>query len=253
MASVELKQLTAFLNDYLKINDIDDCSINGLQVQGKNQISKIAFMVDFSLQGAELAHKAGADMIIAHHGLIWTGLRSITGNTYLRVKTLIKNDISLYAAHLPLDMHPESGNNIGLAKKLGLIDIGAFAKFNGCDIGFYGTLPKESTLTEISKKIESLLKTKTLVLDFGKEKVNTIGLVSGAGVDSLGEAVKLGLDVLVTGEPRQTSYHVARENSINVIFAGHYATETVGVSLLAELLKDKFGVETEFIDLPTGI
>lgn len=253
MTGVELSKLTKWLNDYLDIANIRDDSVNGLQVQGAGEVKKAVLLVDFSLEGIHRATQAKADMIIVHHGLIWNGIKRVTGNTYSRLGELIKSGISLYAAHLPLDLHPECGNNAQLSRLLELTDTGTFANYYGKDIGVCGNMSTPQSVDQIAKMLEEKLDTKTMCLNFGPKQVKNIGIVSGAGVDALDEAVEMGLDCLLTGEPRQSSYHAAQESGINVIFAGHYATETVGVKALGAKITANFGVETQFIDIPTGI
>ena len=246
-----LKKITNYLNDYLKINEINDSSVNGLQVSGKENINKIAFAVDACSETFSAAKDAGADMIIVHHGLIWNGITSVTGITYRRLKFLIENEISLYAAHLPLDLHPEVGNNIEFLKLFNAENIEEFGNYHGIFIGFMGEFAERS-INDFAGEIQKKLNTNCAVLPFGKEKVKKVGVVSGAAARIVNEAVEK-VDVFVTGEASHEVYHTAKEARVNVIFAGHYATETLGVKALAKLLKEKFDVEAVFIDVPTGI
>jgi dinuclear metal center YbgI/SA1388 family protein len=223
-----------------------------LQVSGKDNIKKIAFAVDACMDTFVNAKKAGADMVIVHHGLIWHGITAVTGITYERLKFLIENEISLYAAHLPLDKHPLSGNNIEFLKLFNIRNAAEFGNYHGILIGFAGEFENEKNLNEFAAEIEEKLNTKCTILPFGKEKVKKIGVVSGGASDIIKDAVEK-VDVFVTGESSHTVYHTAKEAKVNVIFAGHYATETLGVRALAKVLNKEFGVETVFVDVPTGL
>ena len=152
-----LKKITNFLDDYLKINEIKDSSVNGLQVSGKENINKIAFAVDACIESFAAAKEAGADMIIVHHGLIWKGITSVTGITYDRLKFLIENEISLYAAHLPLDKHPEIGNNIEFLKLFNVKNPEEFGDYHGIFIGFMGEFEEEKNINDFASEIEKKL------------------------------------------------------------------------------------------------
>lgn len=245
----ELKTIKDFIDKELKVAEVEDVSNNGLQVEGKKEIKKIAFAVDACVEVFEKAIGAGADMVIVHHGMSWAdSLKFITDINYNRIKLLIKNDISLYACHLPLDMDDKYGNNIQLAKMLELEDIKDFGAYHGVDIGKMGQFKDEITIEELKKILEEKLSTKCQMFKFGKEKIKTIGIVSGAAADVLNEAAQKELDCFLTGEAPHHSYHEAKEARMNVIMAGHYETETVGVRALMPLLEEKFGVETVFLD-----
>ena len=245
-------QITRFLNNLLDIRNIPDSSRNGMQVRSsKKDISKIAFAVDACLETFKKAKKAGADMIIVHHGLFW---KPVKREEVLdkRVQYLKNNRIALYACHLPLDMHESFGNNINLASMLGLKDVEKFGGYHGMKIGFKGGFEKEMTLKKIETLLNKKIKARCRVLDFGNKKIRTIGIVSGGGGCAMPEIKKEKLDVLLTGELKHSDYNYAQDLGINVIEAGHYATETVGVKALMPLLKEKFKIETIFIDNPTG-
>lgn len=249
----ELKKIVDFLDEELKVDEIEDSSNNGLQVDGKKAIDKIAFAVDACQEVFEKAVDAGADMIIVHHGISWAdSLKFLTDFNFSRVKTLIKNDVALYACHLPLDRHEKYGNNIRLAKLLDLKEVKEFGDYHGDTIGYMGKFESAVTADELKKILDEKLDTESLVLAFGKEKISTIGIVSGGGGSALGEAIEKA-DCFLTGEASHHLYHEAKEGKINMIIAGHYQTETLGVKALMPLLKEKFGVETIFIDVPTPI
>jgi len=245
----EIKQITNFLDEELKTAQVEDTSNNGLQVAGKTEVRKIAFAVDACVEVFEKAFEAGADMIIVHHGMSWAdSLKYITGINYNRIKLLIKNDISLYASHLPLDMHDKYGNNIQLAKMLELDNIEDFGNYNGTAIGKMGCFNHDITIEDLKKILEDKLNTRCTAYKFGKDKIKTLGIVSGAASFALNESVQKNLDCFLIGEASHQSYHEAKESRTNVIIAGHYETETAGVKALMPLLEEKFGVEVVFID-----
>ncbi len=242
------KTIAAFLDGKLKTAEITDKSNNGLQVDNEVEVRRIGFAVDASLETFKKALDTQCQMLIVHHGIIWGGINSIVGTTYRRVSFLIDNQLALYASHLPLDLHPEYGNNIQLAKILKLSQPRVFGKYEGVDIGFIG---ETKCLLEDLKKIMLQNGMQTLSLDFGKLQISTVAIVSGGASDLLPQAVEAGADLFITGEPAHYAYHEAKENGINVIFGGHYETETWGVKALMPLLQKEFKVETEFLDVPT--
>ena len=257
LISIDMKKLNnivRFLNDYLKINEIKDDSWNGLQFEGKEEVKRIGFAVDSGLDVVKKATEEKVDMLIVHHGLFWSKSNpSIAYSMKEKIKKLFDNDISLYASHLPLDMHKETGNNAQLLKLLGAKINGEFVFYDGKNIGWLGKFIKPVDLKFIKKKINDSFKVKCYVLPFGKRIIETVAVCSGGGdYKDLQEAIDKGVDLFLTGD-RSYAYHAAKDFKINVIFAGHYSTETVGVKALAEVLKKKFKIETVFIDIPTDL
>ena len=247
---VTVKEITKFLNEELDVHNIEDSSCNGLQVENTKEIKKIAFAVDACQETFEKSVEAGCQMLIVHHGIIWDGLKYIKGNTYRKIKFLIEKNLSLYAAHLPLDKHHLYGNNIQLAKLLNLKEIKPFGYYNSITIGFMGET--KSTLEEIQNMLkENGILTNTLA--FGNKEIKKVAIISGGATKELSQAISVGADLYITGEHSHFAYHMAKENKINVIFGGHYETETWGVKALMPLLKEKFNVDVEFIDVPTPI
>lgn len=233
-----------------------DTSANGLQIgSGDREIDRVAVAVDGAVETIDQAAAAEADLLVVHHGISWGGIERVTGRTYDQVTTAIENDISLYASHLPLDGHQELGNAAGVANLLGLTDTGPFGSYGGEYVGQQGQLPESTSVEELGDQLSSALDTgegSVRVLDFGPAEIETVAIVTGSGVDWLAEAVERGADVLITGEGKQQVYHDAKESGMNVVLAGHYATETFGVRALQELLEE-WGVETTYIDCPTGL
>jgi dinuclear metal center YbgI/SA1388 family protein len=246
-------ELVRWLDDLLNIRAIPDASLNGLQVEGGTDVNHVAVAVDASKTAIEQAASVGADFLIVHHGLFWGGAEPITGMTGARVRLLMENNISLYAAHLPLDAHPEVGNNWGLAELLGLDAIEPFAEASGHPIGARGTFPNPVSLRELADQIEEALGESVLVHAGGPMEVQQLGIVSGSGSSFLHQAADLGLDALLSGEPKHDNFHVPFERGLSALYAGHYMTETVGVKRLAERIEVDLGLSTEFLLLPTGL
>lgn len=248
-----LSELVTWLDTYLETAAFDDRSLNGLQVEGRPEVTKVAAAVDSSLTTFEQAAEVGADLLIVHHGLFWGSPLPLTGMHGRRVKYLLDHGISLYASHLPLDAHREVGNNWGLARILGMADLEPFGRSGGRDLGVKGRFPNGMTLRELADGLEKELGESVLVHAGGALEIGTLGIISGAAAKEVGAAADAGLDAFLTGEPRHESFYDAFERRINALFAGHYMTETVGVSLLADKLEQEFGLATEFILLPTGL
>jgi dinuclear metal center YbgI/SA1388 family protein len=245
--------LVRWLDDYLNIADYTDPSLNGLQVEGTDEVEKVAVAVDASLETFEKARELGADMLIVHHGLFWGAPLAVTGPHRKRLTFLLDNEISLYAAHIPLDAHREVGNNWGLATILGMSDLAEFGTFKGKPIGVKGRLAQPTARRLLAGLIEEKLGEPVMMLEGGPEQVSSLAIVSGAAAWDLVDAADEGMDAFLTGEPRHEVFHEAFERGINALFGGHYMTETVGVNLLAGKLRDVHGLSVEFIYLPTGL
>ncbi len=244
-------EMVRFLDEYLSITTIEDASNNGLQMQGGERVETVGLAVDAGLETYRKAVGEACDLLLVHHGFIWHGLPSVTGVHYQHVKYLLDNRLNLYAAHLPLDLHPESGNNIVLARILGLSNIVPFGIYKGRPIGFAGDLTEPGSTDGIATALRTRLGGDTLVLPFGPACVRRVGIVSGGGGDCLPEAVEKGIDCFVTGEPDHENHHAALEGHVNVVYCGHYHSEQVGVKAMGEVLAKRFGVKTVFLDVPT--
>ena len=250
---VLLTDLVNHLNEYLRVDDIPDYgnAHNGLQVEGPSEVSRIAVGVDACLATIAGAALWGTDLLIVHHGLFWEEQIPITGTRFRRVSALIKHRMGLYASHLPLDVHPVVGNGVVLARKLGLDVEGTFADHNGVDIGVYGKLVMERD--ELIGRLEDILEVNTRLLPHGLWETGRVGIISGAGGSEVVNAAKAGVDTFITGEAPHHAALEAEEYGMNMILAGHYATETLGVEALAEHLREEFDLDTQFIDHPTGL
>ncbi len=254
MSQINLKEIVNHLDSYLLVKETPDYpqAMNGLQVEGREMVRRVAFAVDACLYTISKAVSFKADLLIVHHGLFWDFPAPIRGPMKERLKTLLDGNLSLYSVHLPLDKHPEVGNNVTLARAINFKVEGTFATFQGVEIGVIAT--GESLIDDLKTKLSKYLGGHPIrVLKFGANTVKRIGIVSGGGSQALNEAVELELDTFITGEAPHHSYFVAEEGGLNLILAGHYATEQVGLWSLMKYLKEKFGVETIFIEHPTGM
>ena len=246
-------KLVAYLDDLLQVKAIDDRSNNGLQVEGVGDVKQVAFAVDACLAAFEGAREAGAQMLIVHHGLFWGEPILVTGIHRRRLKVLLDAGLGLYAVHLPLDFHLEFGNNAVLARWLRLEQVEDFGEYWGHAAGTMGQLPGPSSLETFVTHVEQALGRPPIrVWSFGPGIVQRIAIVSGAGGSMVDQAAEANVDVYLTGELSHTVYHRARELGLNVVYGGHYATETAGLRALAEHLAERFDLETTFLDLPTG-
>jgi len=232
-----------------------DASANGLQVAPDEQeLIHAAFAVDAADATIEAAADAGSDVLVVHHGLSWGGIERVTDRAYSRIATLIENDIALYVSHLPLDGHQTLGNAAGIASLLGLDTVEPFGSIGPVTIGQQGTLEKPMSTTSLSTTLDTELdgQKPMQVLDFGPTDTEHIAIVTGSGVDWLDEAREAGADTLITGEGKQQVYHQALEAGLNVVLAGHYRSETVGVKALQQLV-ESWGLQTSYHSHPTGL
>ena len=246
-------ELVSYLDDYLQIWTIEDRSNNGLQVEGADEVTRVAFAVDAGLAAFEGAQAAGAQILIVHHGLFWSEPIPVIGVHRRRLGYLFDSGLSLYAAHLPLDFHDKVGNNTTLARWLGLEDVAPFGTYNGRPAGVLGRLPQAVPLEQFAAQVEETLGQAVVrIWPFGPALVQRVSIASGGGSFLIDQVAKVGADAYLTGEMSHNVYHMVRELGLNVIFGGHYATETAGLKALAEHLAVRFGLETIFVDLPTG-
>jgi dinuclear metal center YbgI/SA1388 family protein len=247
------------LDAFLRIGEIPDYpnALNGIQVANRRPITRIAAAVDVSRTVIEQAIESRANMLIVHHGMFWAGLQRIRGVLYDRLKLMLDNDISLYAAHLPLDAHPTVGNNTLLAKTLGLDPLRGFAEFRGFMIGVQGVsaIPTATLLqraTAYARQYGGEVRA-TPVEDGRETRRWAICTGAGASASTLAEAVAEGIDTMIVGEGPHWTAVDAPDVGLSIIYAGHYATETLGVRALAERVGDVFSLPWSFIDSPTGL
>ncbi|MEJ2538761.1 MAG: Nif3-like dinuclear metal center hexameric protein [Gemmatimonadota bacterium] len=234
-------------------------ALNGLQVdvavppaEAGVPVRKLGAAVDTSRPVIDSAVREEVDLLLVHHGLFWDGLRPLTGRRFLRVEPLIRNRMGLYSAHLPLDAHPELGNCILLARALELNVKGRFGEYEGRPIGFWGT-PREWDLAALVRRLEEAVRGPVRLLEGAGDQLAKVAVVTGGGGSFIEEAARQGMDALVTGEGSHHTFVDAREMGVNVLYGGHYATETFGVKALAAHLADRFALEWTFLDHPSGL
>ena len=242
--------IVAFVDAYLDAKQVRDLAYNGLQAEGRAEVGKIAFGVSASLACIEKAAAWGADMLIVHHGLMWGRLAPYKGPLKRKLGALFGAGMSLCAWHLPLDRHPVCGNNARLLKLLGAKKLEPFGTCDGACVGFSGVLPKPLELGAVASALAIKLDAEPLCFRFGREKVRSVGVVSGGAASMFEQAVDAGLDLYITGEVSEGTQEFARETRSNFIAAGHYNTEKPGVLALAQVLEKRFRVKTEFFDIP---
>ena len=251
-----LKEFDTHFQELLGIGETSraDSSWNGVQIQCSNKpIRLVACAVDACLAAAERAADMNADILFVHHGLFWGKPIAVTGSHYGRLKTFLDADLALYATHLPLDRHETLGNNAVMARKLGLEELAPFGEYHGIEIGWRGTLPAPLTMDEIATVLFGGAEQVTGTLPFGPEKIRKVGIISGGAPYDVTQAIDQELDLYITGEAAHGVYHNCLEAGINVMFGGHYQTETFGVQAVADYCRTSLSLESAFIDLPTGL
>lgn len=250
---IDSRSLVRYLDELLAVATIEDSSTNGLQVQGEEQVSRVGFAVDACLASVQEAARNNIQLLVVHHGLFWRECPLVVDLHYYRMKVLLDNGIGLYAAHLPLDWHPVLGNNRQIADLLSMDISKDFGMIEGVHLGKVAEFRKSVHRDKLKKEIDEKLDTTCQLLPFGPEQVKRVGIVSGGGTSLLLDAIEEGCDTFLTGEQDHSSYHAALESGVNVYMAGHYATETLGLRALQDHIESELSVETEFIDIPTGL
>lgn len=218
---------------------------NGLQFASRGPITKIGAAVDAGLVPFQKAAEAGVDFLIVHHGLFWNPQTPVTGITFEKYRFLLENNLAVYGSHLPLDAHPEIGNNACIAQKLDLKPIEQFLEYEGTKLGMIAEAP--DSREELSQRLQSLFPNTFTAIEFGSAKPQRIGISSGSGAQVVGELKAAGIDTLITGELRQHHFNIAQEEKLNLYPCGHYATEVFGVQALAEEVANHFNLPWEFI------
>jgi dinuclear metal center YbgI/SA1388 family protein len=253
MPSVGLQAVCEFLDEYLQIDGIEDSAnaLNGLQLENGGQVNRIGAAVDASETTIQMAADEKVDLLLVHHGLFWSGLRPLTGSYYRKIAKAISGDMAIYSAHLPLDLHPEIGNNVLLAASLQLPDPEPFFFYKGRQIGCATRVSLDRQ--EIVQRLRKILGSDIWTCLSGPEIVKRIGIVTGGAGADLEQAAKEGVDTFITGEGPHHTFALAEELRINLIYGGHYATETFGVRALAEMIAKKFGLPWVFLNHPSGL
>ena len=251
---MDFRSLVRYLDDLLRVAELPDYpnALNGLQVDsGRAEVRRIAVAVDAAQHTIDAAVRGGADLLIVHHGLFWDGNRTVTGRRYRRLKALLDADLPLYSAHLPLDVHPELGNNAVLARELGVELRGTFGEYKGMPVGVWGEL--EIRREALCARLDALLGGRVKLVPGGPEHIRTVAVITGGAGGETAAAAASGYDAYISGEGAHHNFFDAEEGGINLLLGGHYATETFGVRALARHLEATFGLEWIFIDHPTGL
>jgi dinuclear metal center YbgI/SA1388 family protein len=278
--TVALRDLSAYLDSFLRINDIPDDAnaLNGLQVENSGTVERIVAAVDASqatIDGISRVERqesnvegpfdvrlspssvAGPALLLVHHGMFWGGHAPATGRRHRKLRALYDNDTALYSAHIPLDLHPDVGNNVVLARRLGITEYDWFGMYKGVLLGVAGAAPaglrKREALAPAIATTLHIPVSEVKLIPGGPEEIRRIGIITGGAGTAIGKAKEAGCDTYITGEGAAHTYFDAMELGVNVIYAGHYATETVGVQALAEHLSDRFKLPWEFHHHPTGL
>ena len=248
-----LPEIVDYTNDFLRIREIGDWdnALNGLQIENSGNVTKIGASVDASTRVLAAAAKQNVDLVIVHHGLFWQGLQPVTGALHRQLELAFENNIALYSAHLPLDLHFEVGNNAQLAAALGLTSIQPFFEEKGQLVGVKArvSLPRD----EVDRKLQKALTGPIKAFMFGPRKTGTIGIITGGAGSEIYKIAQEGIDTFITGEAPHWAAVAADELGMNLLLGGHYATEVFGVKALAVHLSKRFKIPWAFIDCPTGL
>src|SRR4029453_1501963 len=248
-----LSEIVNYTNDFLRIREIGDWdnALNGLQIENAGEVSKIGASVDVSTRVLAAAAKQNVDLLIVHHGLFWPGLQAVTGVLRRQLELAFENNIALYSAHLPLDLHPRVGNNAQLAAALGLTSNQPFFEEKGQSIGVKAcvSFPR----AELDRSLQKALSGPVKAFMFGPKKTGTIGIITGGAGSEIYKVSQEGIDTLITGEAPHWAAVAADELGMNLLLGGHYANEVFGVKAVAAHLSKRFKVPWAFIDCPTGM
>jgi dinuclear metal center YbgI/SA1388 family protein len=248
-------EILSYCDDLLDCGSFEDYGPNGLQVPGRTEVTRVATGVTANLATLEQGVESGAELVLTHHGLLWGDeLAPLSAPMAARLRALLCADVSLAAFHLPLDAHPEIGNNALLRDALDLeADERPFGQAKGSAVGLIGRASEPIDIAELGRRLSDAVGREPLVFDSGPDQISTVGIVTGAGGFALHEAGPMGIDALVTGEPSEPVMGEAREYGVHFLAGGHYATETFGIRRLGELIAERFSVDHLFIDVPNPI
>ena len=250
---MRLQEITEYLDRYLDVAGVPDYpgAHNGLQVEAGRDVSRVALAVDAAQATIDAAIGRGADLLIVHHGLFWDGTHPLTGRRYRRIRSLLQADVALYSSHIPLDLHDEVGNNAVLARELGVEVRGRFGDFKGVQVGIWGELGIRREA--LAARLDEVLGGRVRLIPGGPDRVEKVGIITGGAGGEVSGARAAGLDAFITGEGAHHNYFDAAEGGINLYLGGHYATEVWGVRALGDHLQRELGLDTFFIDHPTGL
>lgn len=248
-----LSDIVEYTNEYLRVQEIEDWpnALNGLQIENSGRVTKIGAAVDVSTRVLTAAAGKDVDLLIVHHGLFWPGLQSVTGALRRQLKLAFENDIALYSAHLPLDLHPKVGNNAQLAAALGLKSTKAFFEEKGQLIGVRSKIT--GSRDDLIRKLRKAVGGSVKAFNFGPKNPKNVGIISGGAGGEIYRVAQDKIDIFITGEAPHWAAVAAEELGMNLLLGGHYATETFGVKALAAHLSARFKLPWEFLDFPTGL
>ena len=249
----KLDKIISYLDNTLKNNEIPDYpgALNGLQLRGKTNIKKVGAAVDAALPVIYKAIDAKVDLLIVHHGIFWEGAQKIDGALYKKIKASIDSGMAIYSSHIPLDVHSKFGNNTLMAKAIGLKGGKPFLEWKGLKIGLQ--FDYKIKRKQLIKQIENSINGKVHLAPGGKETIKRIGIITGGAGSEVKAAAKEGIDTFITGEGAHHTFTLAEELGVNLIYAGHYLSETFGVKKIAAHIGEKFKIKNTFIDHPTGL
>ncbi len=249
----KLSDIVEYTNDYLRVPEIEDWpnALNGLQIENSGHVTKIGAAVDVSTRVLSAAAKKDVDLLIVHHGLFWPGLQSVTGSLRRQLKLAFENDIALYGAHLPLDLHPKVGNNAQLASALGFKPTKPFFEEKGQLIGIRSKV--SISRDDLIRKLRKVLRGPVKAFNFGPKEPKNVGIITGGAGGEIYRIAADKIDTFITGEAPHWAAIAAEELGINLLLGGHYATETFGVKALAAHLSERFKLPWEFLNFPTGL
>ncbi len=252
---MELHQLISELDDLLESDAIADYCVNGLQVEGKPEVKRIVTGVSASRALFTRAIDHDADAVLVHHGILWNASSPppVIGSYKQRLRSLLINDISLIAYHLPLDRHMSLGNAAQLARHIGLGHLEPFGNHNGASVGVCGLFPEPVTLDELFTSVAVACDREPIIFEGDRAQISSVGIITGAAQREYHQAVADGLDAYITGEATEWVMHQAAEDGVHYLAAGHYATETFGIQALGKWLERKHGLEVEFLHLPNPV
>ena len=248
---VQLSDMVAFCDERVRRGEIKDFdgAENGLQIENAGSVLKVGASVDAGLATFDAAIREGVDFLICHHGLFWNPPIPLTGPAYKKVKLALENNLAVYGAHLPLDCHPEIGNNALLAKALGLSGVGTFLPYEGNDIATVAQGP-EAGRAELANRLQALFPDSYQAIEYGGDQPERVAILTGSGQSAVPHLRANGIDTLITGELRQHHFNMAQEQALNLYPCGHYATEVFGVQALAAEVAARFELEWIFLDQP---
>lgn len=249
----KLSEITDFLDQELNLNGIPDYSgaMNGLQIENGGEVTRVAAAVDASLPVIEKAVAQGADMLLVHHGMFWQGTQKVTGPVYKKLKLAMDHDLALYSAHIPLDVHSVFGNNALLAKALGMQAAEPFFDWKGISLGLKQELACDRSV--LLERLKLAVGGPVHLCPGGSDQIGVVGVITGGAGSEVAAIAACGVDTFITGEGPHWSYPLAEELGINLLYGGHYATETFGVRAITDELSRKFEIAGQFIDHPSGL